>query len=240
MKNPDFTTGSCSFDLEPGESAFSHLEQQDYYGHDRIRRMVAFLHEVGIVHFDITKLCEIENENACARKLMRYCNPFDESEIGWDCHQASSYMALRESEANLRWTRLFFGFVYQKFPGSNRLYCMLHSWVADEQLFFVDPKLQANCDDERHLVTRLQARGEWLDLKRPRIILGDFYGYHGVEIPLIVARDALQEVTDKSYGHLWRHLNRHIFITDIGATWFTNVVKNGGEGWVYQPDMQTA
>lgn len=236
MKNEDFRIGSFSFDIDENETPLSHLEKHNFYGEPKAERFVRFLKDIGITYFDTKRRCEIENENACALRLMRYCNPLEEGSIGWDCHQASSYMVLRETEKNLRWKRLFLGFVSQRFPNDTSIHCGLHSWVADKDLFFVDPRYQANCDDEAHTIQDMKRRGRWLDLKRPRVILDDFFDYHGVEIPFPVVSETFEEVPDEHYGNLWRHLNRQIFSSDNMTNWFTNVVKHNGAGWIYIPE----
>lgn len=220
--------------MSGSQDPIEHLVANDYYEDPRIKRLVHLFQSVGLVQFDMQKLVPEERSYRGYSKAQAYCNPLDEGCLTWYCYQAATYVAREETKVEGRWRDMYFGFATQHVNGQQETHTFLHAWVADGNRCFIDPCFQAACDDQKEIYDRMKARGGWINMSRPRVIMGDLLAYRGVEIPLNVAVDILAEVPDKSYGNFWGYLIKNILVSDDKTNWFIDVVKNGGNGWAYE------
>lgn len=216
-----FKIASFTFDRFSSEPILEFLERQAHFGEEKARNVHRFFSEVGLISFDISKRRESPENEAISTIRSNHCWS---DVMYWDCHICAGYAATKIPE----WSKNIFGFVDQKHPWkkTGEVHTLLHSFNANDQLEFIDPSVEARCRQEMWWAER----HKW---DKPRVVFEDFSSYTGVIIPLNVVNDILYPEPDRYIGP-WRYFNRKIFIDREKTEWFIYVVKNDGQGWIYE------
>lgn len=223
-KYANFDLSSFNFQQKTGsENVLDFIKNQKFFNNDVAKNLHYFFSNTPLIFFDDSKKKVFKEYHDCYKKIeKRVC--WSEEGRSWPCHIAAPYLSVKNDNWNC-----IFGFARQEIKNSDKTNTFLHSFNSLGGKFFVDPVIQAQCNQQML----------WVEKKlfpSPKIKMENFHSYFGVEIPKNIISDILFFEKDKHItGNLWWYLQNKVFVSKEKTEKFIEILNKNGSGWKYEP-----